>query len=302
MTAATFSGITPDQRPAQAQVLIRDCRRYVPKLSKRLPLPIGTTQRLWQNLLLLAQIFSDNYNADRDNTFGAGEECEQYVECFRAWIGLLAACDLPLPEQQTTDEVREICAELMLQRLIFMIEHIREAGLTPETETPLGALDTFKHGLLRNLWPGVRRQEKLSGLDPERRLGVIADIKALEYELATLQYDTPEFADWENRYQNVLDQADRLQPGHAENGSGAETEKPARGADDTYVHKSPWQIRTRLLPTVRFENVQERTPETAGLAVLAYRAGLVKPESGRGDVQKVLELKMLGISRFSPER
>ena len=209
MTVLTFSNLPPDVRRVKTQLLIRDCRRDVPRLFQKLPLPIGTTRRLWQNLLLLAQIFSDNYNEDSVDKLGTGEECEQYIECFRSWIGLLATCDLPIPERQMTDETRKICAEIMLQRLIFIFEHIRKEGFTPKVETPLRDLDTLKHGLLRNLWAGVRRQEKLAGLEPERRIDIIYEIKKLEYELATLRYDTPEFADWENRYQNVLEQADR---------------------------------------------------------------------------------------------
>ena len=241
MTALTFSNLPPDTRQTKAQHLIRDCRRDVPRLSGRLPLPIGTTRRLWQNLLLLAQIFSDDYNEDGDGKFVAGKECEQYIECFRSWIGLLAACDLPIPERQTTDGMRTVCAELMLQRLIFMIEHIKEEVLTPKTETPLRDLDTFKHGLLRNLWAGIRRQEKLAGMDPARKLELIADIKKLEYELAMLQYDTPEFADWEDRYQNVLERADRHPEAGAQPEVRSETEAISAREAAAYIRQSPWR-------------------------------------------------------------
>ena len=299
MMPVTFSNLPPDIRRAKAQFLIRDCRRDVPRLLRRLPLPIGTTRRLWQNLLLLAQIFSDNYNEDADGGFGASGECEQCVECFRAWTGLLATCDLPIPERQMTDDVRTVCAELMLQRLIFMIERIRTEGLTPESETPLRDLDTFKHGLLRNLWAGVRRQDKLAGLEPARRINIVAEIKELEYELATLQYDTPEFADWENRYHNVLEQVDRLPPPDA---GAAETDGVAGHEAAAYIRRSPWQIRAGLQPSVRFENVQVREEKTAGMAVLAYRAGLVKGDVDGNVAQRVLVQKTVGISRFSPER
>ena len=302
MTALTFSNLPPDTRQAKAQLLIRDCQRDVPRLSERLPLPIGTTRRLWQNLLLLAQIFSDDYNEDGDGKFVSGKECEQYIECFRSWIGLLAACDLPIPERQTTDGMRTVCAELMLQRLIFMIEHIKEEALTPKTETPLRDLDTFKHGLLRNLWAGIRRQEKLAGMDPARKLELIADIKKLEYELAMLQYDTPEFADWEDRYQNVLDRADRHPEAGAQPEVRTETETISAREAAAYIRQSPWQMRTKLRPMVRFENIRTSEVKTAGLAVLAYRAGLMKTDVGADVVQRVLEHKILGISRFSPER
>ena len=303
--AITFSHLTPDERAAKARSLIGACRKQVPRLSSRLPLPIGTTRLLWQNLFLLVQIFSDNYNADRDDTFGASPECEEYIECFRAWIGLLAACDLPLPERQTTDEMRAICGELMLQRLIFMVEHIKARELTPKAETPLSDLESFKHGLLRNLWPGIRRQEKLMSMDPALKPGIIADIKALEYELATLQYDTPEFADWENRYQNVLERADRSRSALAEAGEQpgirSETES-VTGSTGAPARQSPWQVRTRLLPAVRFENVRAPEVKTAGMAVLAYRAGLMKGDTDGKVVRNILEHKILGISRFSPER
>ncbi|MBO4647090.1 MAG: hypothetical protein J5806_02925 [Lentisphaeria bacterium] len=306
MTVLTFSNLPPDVRRVKTQLLIRDCRRDVPRLFQKLPLPIGTTRRLWQNLLLLAQIFSDNYNEDSVDKFGTGEECEQYIECFRSWIGLLAACDLPIPERQITDDTRTICAELMLQRLIFMIERIKKEAITPKTETPLRDLDTFKHGLLRNLWAGVRRQEKLVGMDLTRKLEIIADIKELEYELAMLQYDTPEFADWENRYQNVLEQANCQQSVSSEAGALSDRRVEAENFSGreaaAYIRRSPWQIRTELQSMVRFENV--RTPEvkTAGMAVLEYRAGLMKAAPNGNVVQMVLERKTLGISRFSPER
>ena len=306
MTPRTFSELPPDARRAKAQLLIRSCRRDVPQLSRQLPLPVGTTRRLWQNLLLLAQIFSDNYNEDGGGKFSTGEECEQYIECFRSWIGLLAACDLPIPERQMTDEIRTICAELMLQRLIFMIEHIKKAAIPPKTETPLRDLDTFKHGLLRNLWAGVRRQEKLVGMDPTRKLELVAAIKELEYELAMLQYDTPEFVDWENRYQNVLEPAEHRHSPLPEAVEPPdvrfETENVGTAAADAYALRSPWQVRTELQPLVRFENV--RTPEikTAGMAVLEYRAGLMMTAAGGNAAQRILEQKLLGISRFSPER
>lgn len=303
MNRITFSNLPPDARSVKAQGLIRDCRRDVPRLSRRLPLAIGTSRRLWQSLLFLAQIFSDNYNEDDDGNFSAGEECEQCIECFRAWIGLLATCDLPIPERQMTDETRKICADIMLQRLIFMFEHIRKEGFSPKVETPLRDLETLKHGLLRNLWAGVRRQEKLAGLKPARRIDVVCEIKKLEYELATLHYDTPEFADWENRYQNVLEQAGRL----TANPPGAEPQPVVRAESESvesaaYVRQSPWQIRARLRPTVRFENVRDGETKTAGMAVLAYRAELAGADSDGSVVQKVLERKISGISRFSPER
>ena len=218
---------------------------------------------------------------------------------------LLATCDLPIPERQVTDDTRTICTELMLQRLIFMIEHVKEEALTPKTETPLRDLDTFKHGLLRNLWAGVRRQEKLVGMDPARKLEIVSDIKKLEYELATLQYDTPEFADWENRYQNVLEQANRQRPVLPEPGVQtevrSETEVNGREAA-AYVRLSPWQIRAELQPMVRFENVRTPEEKTAGMAVLEYRAGLMKNDMEGNVAQRVLDRKILGISRFSPER
>ena len=302
MTAPAFSNLPPEARQAKAQYLIRDCQRDVPRLSRRLPLPIGTTRRLWQNLLLMAQIFSDDYSENGDDKFAAGEECELYIDCFRSWIGLLAACDLPIPERQMTDDMRTVCAELMLQRLIFMIEHIKEEALTPKTATPLRDLDTFKHGLLRNLWAGVRRQEKLAGMDPARKIELVADIKKLEYELAMLQYDTPEFADWENRYHDVLEQADRSTEAGAAPDLRAETENVGAREADAYVLRSPWQMRAKLQPAVRFENVHDAEVKTAGMTVLEYRAGLMKSDMNSNVAQKIMEHKILGISRFSPER
>ena len=302
MMPVPFSNLLPDERPAKVQYLIRECSRDVSRLSGRLPLPIGTSRRLWQNLLLLAQIFSDNYNEDQDETFSASRECEQSIDSFRAWIGLLTTCDLPIPERQLTNDMRKICAELMLQRLIFMIEHIKQEGLTPETETPLRDLETFKHGLLRNLWAGIRRQEKLASLEPGRRIQVIAEIKKLEYELATIQYDTPEFADWENRYQNVMEQADRMTSSLPDPAVRAETEGANSREAVPYVQQTPWQIRARLQTTVQFENVQAGEVKTVGTAVLAYRAGLMKTDNSGSPMQNILEHKALGISRFSPER
>jgi len=182
-----------------------------------------------------------------------------------------------------------------------MVEHIKQEGLTPKMETPLRDLDTFKHGLLRNLWAGIRRQEKLASLERVQRIRIIADIKKLEYELATIQYDTPEFADWENRYQNVMEQAGRLTSNFAET-PHAETEGADGSEAASYVQQTPWQIRARLQPAVRFENVQAGEIKTAGTAVLTYRAGLMKTDSSGTAMQNVLEHKGLGISRFSPER
>ena len=117
-----------------------------------------------------------------------------------------------------------------------------------------------------------------------------------------LQYDTPEFADWEARYQNVLEQADRPPEAGAPPEIRTETENVSTREAVAYIRQSPWQMRTKLQPMVRFENVRTSEVKTVGLAVLAYRAGLMKADADAGAVQKVMEHKILGISRFSPER
>lgn len=212
-------------------------------------LTIHTQEEAWQCCFTLAHMLLTDSNSI--------ETIKELKRC----LNILVPKNLPIPRDYTSNEGKSICLEAMFARLSYMIEMEKNI----KNSQPMSSLTHFKQGLSRYLWDAIRRHSLVEKLPNKSKEKLIQEVAQLEYELATLEYDSTEFFEWEMRYKELIESSNNL----LQNISTT-TEEPTSAQQYT-----PWQWREILSNYVKIKPAQEPT-KNSNIELLEYRKAITQ--------------------------
>ncbi len=169
---------------------LTEIRAFLETLESFPTLTFDTLELVWKSCFSLAGFCAKQY---RDKQIPAMEKM-----LLKQHIKFLVPVQQAIPYKYSIEKGRHICAEVMAERLFFMIAN------TSSAISPLNNFDCFQRGLTRYLWDAIRRQNMISRLPGLAREDFIKELRKLEYELAFLEYDSEDFFNWEKRYRELI--------------------------------------------------------------------------------------------------
>ncbi len=190
------------------------------------------------------------------------------------FIRLLVPDDPARPLPMTEEQAKNICIELMYQRLIYILH--MEAARPVNGDSPLENVVIFQHALTHRLWEGVARYEFLNSLSEAERKVLAEEINLLEYELGTLKKNTIPYIERENRYIALMDKAKKkssLKQYLQKNESQEVTL-----AFDNYK-SSPLAWKANLMSLPEFHMPESSAESSVGLKILSWRKKYVQSEN-----------------------